>query len=321
MLRFIIRRLLMGLLTLWLVSASVFIMAYGVPNDPATVIAGKRATLEVVQRIHKELGLDRPLIVQYGDYMWHLIRFDLGQSYVSGGGTSVWSLISSSLPTTLWLVSGAGIIWFSGGVFSGVVSAVRARSLLDRGLTVFVLVGLSVPPAVLYLLLMWGFFTGLRNANINIFDVGPAGSPFTDLPGFLSHMALPWIGLAFLLMATYTRLTRSSMLEVLSEDYIRTARAKGLSEQRIIYRHGLRAALTPVVTQFGVDLGSLVGGVLVTESVFGLQGVGQTAVHALEVGDTPTVIGVALFVAVFVVLANLGVDLLYAFLDPRVRLA
>jgi ABC-type dipeptide/oligopeptide/nickel transport system permease component len=321
MFRFIIRRLLLGLLTLWLVSTTVFVMAYWVPNDPATAIAGKRATLEVVKRIHHDLGLDRPLIVQYGDYMWHLLRFDLGKSYVSGGGEPVWSLISSSLPITLWLVGGAGIIWFTLGVLSGVVSAVRARSLLDRGLTVLVLIGISIPPAVLYLLLMWGFFSGLRSQNINLFEVGPAGSPFDDLPGFISHMLLPWFGLAFLLMATYTRLTRSSMLEVMGEDFMRTAKAKGLSERRIILRHGLRAALTPVITQFGVDIGSLVGGVLVTEHVFGLQGVGQAAVLALEVGDTPTVIGVALFVAVFVVLANLVVDVLYAFLDPRVRLA
>jgi ABC-type dipeptide/oligopeptide/nickel transport system permease component len=321
MFRFIIRRLLLGLLTLWLVSTTVFVMAYWVPNDPATAIAGKRATLEVVQRIHHDLGLDRPLIVQYGDYMWHLLRFDLGKSYVSGGGEPVWSLISSSLPITLWLVGGAGIIWFTLGVLSGVVSAVRARSLLDRGLTVLVLIGISIPPAVLYLLLMWGFFSGLRSQNINLFAVGPAGSPFDDLPGFISHMLLPWFGLAFLLMATYTRLTRSSMLEVMGEDFMRTAKAKGLSERRIILRHGLRAALTPVITQFGVDIGSLVGGVLVTEHVFGLQGVGQAAVLALEVGDTPTVIGVALFVALFVVLANLVVDVLYAFLDPRVRLA
>jgi peptide/nickel transport system permease protein len=165
------------------------------------------------------------------------------------------------------------------------------------------------------------FFTLRVKAGINLFDIGPPGSLF-DNPGlFLSRMVLPWIALAYLIVASYTRLTRSSMLEVMGEDYMRTARAKGLSRRRVIYRHGLRAALTPVITQFGVDIGSLIGGTLVTETVFGLNGFGFLAVHSLEVGDLPTVIGVSIFVAMFVVVANLLVDIGYAFLDPRIRLS
>jgi ABC-type dipeptide/oligopeptide/nickel transport system permease component len=318
MFRFIIRRLLLGVLTLWLVSTTVFVMAYWLPNDPARAIAGSRATQDVINKIHHDLGLDRPLIVQYGDYMGHLLRFDLGHSYISGS-IPVFTLIKESLPTTVWLVFGAGIIWFVFGVVSGVVSATRARSLLDRATTAFVLIGLSFPPAVLALVLMYLFFFQLRTHGVPLFDVGMPGSPFADVGGFLQRMTLPWLSLAYLMTASYTRLTRSSMLEVMGEDYMRTAKAKGLSRRRVIYRHGLRAALTPVITQFGVDIGTLIGSTLVTESIFGLNGFGWLAVHSLNVGDTPTIIGVAIFVAVFVVIANLIVDIAYSFLDPRVR--
>jgi ABC-type dipeptide/oligopeptide/nickel transport system permease component len=319
MFRFIVRRLLLGVLTLWLVSTSVFVLAYWVPNDPARAIAGQRATQQTVNAIHKALGLDDPLPVQYGRYMGHLLKFDLGKSYVNGG-TSVWTLIQGALPTTMWLVFGAGIVWLCFGIVTGVLSATKARSLFDRASTVFVLIGISVPPAVLALTLMYTFFFKLRtSAGINLFDVGQPGSPFGDPGLFLSRMLLPWAALAYLMTATYTRLTRSSMLEVLGEDYIRTARAKGLPERRVVYRHGLRAALTPVITQFGIDIGALIGGTLVTESVFGLNGFGGLIVHSLNVGDTPTIIGCTIFVALFIVIANLIVDMFYSVLDPRVR--
>jgi ABC-type dipeptide/oligopeptide/nickel transport system permease component len=321
MLRFVVRRVLLGVLSLWLVSTAVFIMGYWLPNDPARALAGQRATQSTIIQIRHDLGLDQPLIVQYGKYMGHLVKLDLGSSYVNGG-TPVFTLIRQSLPTTMWLVFGAGLIWFVFGVTSGVLSATRARSLLDRMTTGFVLIGQSFPPAVLALVLMYLFFFTLRTkANVPLFDVGMPGSPFTDAGTFFSRMALPWISLSYLQTAIYTRLTRSSMLDVLGEDYIRTARAKGLSRRRVIYRHALRSALTPVITQFGVDLGVLIGNCLVTESIFGLNGFGYLSVHALEVGDTPTVIGAAIFVALFVVLASLIVDIAYSFLDPRVRLA
>jgi ABC-type dipeptide/oligopeptide/nickel transport system permease component len=318
MFRFLVRRLLLGVLTLWLVSTSVFVLAYWVPADPARAIAGQRATQQMVNQIRLAMGMDDPLTVQYGRYMGHLLKFDLGKSYLSGG-TGVWTLIRGSLPTTVWLVFGAGLIWLSFGIVTGVVSATKARSLFDRASTVFVLIGLSIPPAVLALTMMYVLFLKLHDAGVAIFNVGPPGSPFTDPATFLSHMVMPWIALAYLMTATYTRLTRSSMLEVLGEDYIRTARAKGLPERRVVYRHGLRAALTPVITQFGVDIGYLIGGTLVTESVFGLNGFGQLIVHSLQVGDTPTIIGCTIFVAFFIVVANLIVDMFYSVLDPRVR--
>jgi ABC-type dipeptide/oligopeptide/nickel transport system permease component len=320
MIRFVIRRLLLGVLTLWLVSTSVFVLAYWVPNDPARAIAGQRATQATVNAIRKALGMDDPLIVQYGRYMRQLLQFDLGKSYVNGG-TSVWTLISGSLPTTMWLVFGAGIIWLLFGIFTGVLSATKARSLFDRAATVFVLIGISVPPAVLALTLTYALFFKARVNGIDIFDVGPPGAFFHDPTLFLSRMVLPWVALAYLMTASYTRLTRSSMLEVLGEDYIRTARAKGLPERRVVYRHGLRAALTPVITQFGVDIGYLIGGTLVTESVFGLNGFGALIVHSLSIGDTPAIIGCTIFVAIFIVVANLIVDMLYSVLDPRIRVS
>lgn len=320
MIRFIIRRILLGVLTLWLVSGSVFVLAYWLPADPARAIAGERATQATVNAIHKALGLDDPLIVQYGRYMGHLIKFDLGTSYVSGN-VGVWTLIRSSLPTTMWLVFGAGIIWLLFGIVTGVLSATKARSIFDRGATLFVLIGISIPPAVLALTLTYALFFQARTHGVAVFDVGPPGNFFSDPGLFLSRMVLPWMALAYLSTATYTRLTRSSMLEVLGEDFIRTARAKGLPERRVVYRHGLRAALTPVVTQFGVDIGYLIGGTLVTESVFGLNGFGFLIVHSLEIGDTPTIIGCTIFVALFIVVANLIVDMLYSVLDPRVRVA
>jgi peptide/nickel transport system permease protein len=318
MFRFIVRRLLLGLLTLWLVSTSVFVLAYWIPNDPARAIAGERATQEMVNKIREGLGLNDPLPVQYGRYMGHLLKFDLGKSYVNGG-TSVWTLIKESLPTTIWLVFGGAVIWLIFGVATGVLSATKARSIFDRSSTLFVLIGISIPPAVLGLTLLYVFFFKLRINGIDLFDVGQPGSPFADPGQFFERMVLPWVTLAYVSTATYTRLTRSSMLDVLGEDYIRTARAKGLPEGRVVYRHGLRAALTPVITQFGVDIGVLIGGTLVTEQIFALNGFGFLIVHALNVGDTPTIIGCTIFVALFVVVANLIVDLLYSVLDPRVR--
>src|SRR5918992_2349741 len=188
MFRFIVRRFLLGVLTLWLVSTTVFVLAYWLPADPARAIAGERATQATVNRIHEALGLDDPLLVQYGRYMGKLIQLDLGQSYVNG--TGVWSLIKNSLPTTVWLVFGAGVIWLCLGIFTGVLSATRARSLFDRGATLFVLIGISIPPAVLALTLTYVMFFQLRTHGVELFDVGPPGSFFADPGLFLSRMVL-----------------------------------------------------------------------------------------------------------------------------------
>ncbi|WP_067465139.1 ABC transporter permease [Actinomadura macra] len=303
--RLVAGRLLYAVLVVWLVSTLVFVFLHVSPLPVERVIGGPRATTETLQQIRGNLGLDEPVLVQYGQFMKRLLRGDLGDSYVNG--TPVTRLIAERLPTTLWLVAGAAVLWFVGGVAIGVLGAVGARGVWDRAATVFVLVGLSTPPFVMALALLQVFGGGF-------FEAGP---PLQE--HFLRRMTLPWIALAFLMIATYTRLTRGAMLDVLGEDYVRTAHAKGLSRGRVVCRHGLRAALTPVVTQLGVDLGVLVGSTIVTEKVFGLQGVGQLVYQSIALGDTPVIIGVTLLVTLFVSVANLLVDVGYNLLDPRVR--
>ncbi|WP_026413002.1 ABC transporter permease [Actinomadura oligospora] len=314
MLRYVIRRLLYAVLVLWLVSTLVFVFLHLSPTSVERTIGGPRASTETLEQIRRNLGLDKPVLVQYFSWLGHLLKGDLGQSYLNG--TSVASIIANRLPTTLWLVAGAGVIWFIGGVASGVYSATHPRSGADRIITGTVLIGLSLPSFVMALVLLYVFSTKLGELGVHYFEAGP---PLQE--HFFQRMILPWIGLAFLMVATYTRLTRGSMLDVLGEDYIRTARSKGISERRVIYRHGLRSALTPVVTQFGIDIGALIGSTIVIERVFGLQGVGQLVYQSINLGDTPVIIGVTLMVTLFVVVANLIVDIGYSFLDPRVRLA
>ncbi|MEV5750977.1 ABC transporter permease [Actinoallomurus sp. NPDC052308] len=317
MLRFIIRRLLFGILVLWLVTTTVFGLLHISPTPVEKMIAGPRASAATVALIRHNLGLDKPFLVQYWNFLKNTFTGDLGYSYVTQAKVS--SIIADRLPATLWLVGGAAVLWFVGGVTTGVLSATRARSFLDRASTVFVLIGLSVPPFLMALLTLLLFFTKFGDWGIHWFQPGQYTSPLDDPQQFLQRMVLPWVALAFMLVATYTRLTRGSMMDVLGEDYIRTARAKGLSERRVIYRHGLRAALTPVITQFGVDLGALIGSTIVTEKVFGLQGIGQLVYNSIVKGDTPVILGVTLLTALFVVVANLIVDIGYSFLDPRVR--
>jgi peptide/nickel transport system permease protein len=213
------------------------------------------------------------------------------------------------------------VIWLTSGVLVGVLSASRPRSLVDRSATVFVLAGLSMPTFLLGLLLIYVFFYRAHLAGLDWF---PAGGyvPFAQDPlGWFQHLVLPWIALALVTSAAYSRLTRGSLLDTLGEDYVRTARSKGLSERRVLFGHGLRSALTPVVTQFGIDVGTLLGGAIVTETVFGLPGLGQLAVQSVTSQDLPVIIGIVLVAALFIVVANILVDLTYAALDPRVRLA
>ncbi|MEV4396180.1 ABC transporter permease [Nonomuraea sp. NPDC049607] len=317
--RFLLRRTLLGLLVLWLVSLGTFFLFFVAPGDPARTLAGRQATPEQVELIRHNLGLDRPTIVQYFDYLGRLVHGDLGQSYFSG--ESVGKLLAQDFPPTFSLVLGGAVLWLCLGVGAGVLSATRVRSFLDRALTTLALAGVSMPTFVVGLLLLYFFFFQLTMAGAPIL---PPDSyvPFSENPGeWARHLILPWITLAMVQAASYARLTRGSMLDVLGEDYIRTARAKGVPEGRVIYRHGLRAALTPVVTQLGVDIGTLIGGLVVTESVFGLGGIGQAVVQAFVSGDLPVIMGVVVLATTAVVVANLIVDIAYGLLDPRIRLA
>jgi len=317
MLRFFARRLLLGLLVLWITSGAVFVLFFVAPHDPARLLAGKLATPQTVALVNHRLGLDRPLPDQYASFMGRLLHGDLGYSYYNSA--PVRSLLASRLPVTASLALGAAVVWLVVGVGVGVAAARRPRSLVDRGGTLLVLTGLSMPTFLVGLLLIYFLFFRLHLAGFGLF---PASGyvPLTQDPGgWAQHLLLPWVTLATVTAATYSRLTRSSLLEVLGEDYIRTARAKGLPEGRVVYRHGLRSALTPVVTQLGVDLGTLLGGVIVTEQVFGLPGLGQLAWQSVTTQDLPVIMGIVLVASAFIVLANLLVDLGYALLDPRVR--
>ncbi|TDC63432.1 ABC transporter permease [Actinomadura sp. GC306] len=306
------RRVLHALFMLWLVATLVFVFLHLSPVPVERVIGGPRATPETLAQIRANLGLDRPFPVQYWNFAGRLLHGDLGDSYVSGA--PVTALIAARLPTTLCLIAGGGVLWFAGGVALGTLSAVKARTLWDRAAAALVLAGLATPPFVMALALLYVFSTRLGESGVHLFEAGP------PLEGaFLRRMVLPWIALALLMLAAYTRLTRAAMLDVLGEDYVRTARAKGLPERRVVGRHVLRPALTPVVTQFGIDLGALVGSTIVTEKVFGLQGVGQLVHQSIAAGDTPVIIGVTLLVTVCVVTANLVVDICYSLLDPRLR--
>ena len=318
MTRFLVRRISLGVLVLWLITVAVFALFFIAPNDVARTLAGRQATPETVALISHRLGLDQPVWKQYLDFLGNAIHGDLGFDYYHQ--VPVTEIIGAALPITISVVIGGAIIWLVLGVFNGVVSAVRPRSFVDRSLTAFSLFFYSMPTFLLGLLLLYFFYFRLTLAGFAVFPPG-GYAPFADDPGqWFMHMILPWLTLALVSAATYTRLTRASMLDVLGEDYVRTARAKGIGEQRVITRHALRAAMTPVVTQFGIDVGALLGGVIVTETVFSLPGLGKTAIDAINQQDLPVIIGIVLFASAAVVVANILVDILYAVLDPRVRL-
>lgn len=318
MLRFLVRRLALGLLIMWLISLAVFALFFVAPNDVARTLAGRQATPETVALISARLGLDQPIWKQYLDFLGKALRGDLGYDYYHQ--VPVTTIMAQALPITLSLVVGGAIIWLVMGVFNGVVSAIRPRSFTDRSLTVFSLFFYSMPTFFLGLLLLFFLYYQLTVAGYPIFPAG-GYAPLSDgLGPWVQHLILPWFTLALVSAATYTRLTRASMLEVLGEDYVRTARSKGIRESRVITRHALRSAMTPVVTQFGIDVGALVGGVVVTETVFSLPGLGKTSIDAINQQDLPVIIGIVLFASFAVVVANIVVDMFYAVLDPRVRL-
>jgi peptide/nickel transport system permease protein len=320
MIRFLARRLALGALVMWLVTILVYLIFYvgPGPGQVARVLAGRSASPQVVALISARLMLNRPWYVQYWHFLTQLLHGNLGYDYYNNEPVN--SIIAQAFPVTLSLVLGAAFIWFSLGVLSGVLSAVKARSFIDRAVTMVTLFFYSMPTFVLGLIFIWLLYYELTTHGLALFP----GSGFTSLSsnpvGWLRGLILPWLTLALASAATYTRLTRGAMLDVLGQDYVRTARAKGLTERRVIFRHALRAALTTVVTQLGIDIGTLFGGAVVTEQVFGLPGLGYTAVQAIQTQDLPVIIGIVIVTAAAVIVANIIVDALYTVLDPRVRL-
>jgi peptide/nickel transport system permease protein len=316
--RFLARRVAFGLIVLWAVGTAVFILYYLAPNDPAQLIAGRQATPQTVASVRRSLGLDKSLIHQYGSYFWRLLQGNLGYSYRDS--EPVTSILRRDLPVTASLAFGGAVLWMIIGVLSGVLAATRPRSLADRTVTGAALLFYSMPTFLLGELLLLVFFDRLHRAGFSFFTVTGYVGPTQSVGEWARHLILPWFTLALVQAALYARLTRGSMLDVMGEDYIRTARAKGLRERRVVYRHGLRAAISPVVTQFGIDLGTLLGGVIVTETVFGLPGLGKQVVDSITGQDLPVIIAVVILASTFIVVANIVVDALYAVLDPRVRL-
>jgi peptide/nickel transport system permease protein len=318
--RFLIRRTILGLVTLWVIISLVFILYFVAAPDPARLIAGRAATPQQMHEITAALGLDKPLWQQYLGYLGRLIHGDLGISYKTR--LPVTTLISQAVPVDISLAVGSAIIWVVLGVSVGVLAARHPRTFVDRAATVFVLTGISMPTYILGLLLLYVLYYLLTIHGIAIFPSSGNYTPITTNPLEWAHdLILPWITLALITAATYSRLSRSSLLDTFGEDYIRTARAKGLSERRVVYRHALRSALTPLVTQFGIDLATVLGGAILTETVFGLPGLGRLVVQSIGNQDLPLTQGIVLVASAFVVVANIVVDCLYAVLDPRVRLS
>jgi peptide/nickel transport system permease protein len=319
--RFLIRRTLQGLFVLLLMTFTVYAIFFLGPGPQfvARALAGKSAPPAQVHAVAHQLYLDKPWYVSYWHYMDGILHGNLGTDYYNH--VPVTTTIRQALPVTLSLVVGASVIWLVIGLATGILSAVRTRSVLDRTFTTQALLFYSMPTFVLGLLFIWILYYTLTTHGVPIFPAPGTYTSFSSNPLSWAHdMILPWFTIALVSAATYTRLTRGSMLDVFGEDYIRTARSKGMSERRVIMRHNLRASLTPVVTQFGLDVGTLVGGAIVTEQVFSLPGLGWTAIQSINRQDLPVILGIVIIASTAIVVANLLVDIFYAVLDPRVRL-
>jgi peptide/nickel transport system permease protein len=314
---YILRRLLWTVLLLLVITAVTFLIFYVLPSgDPAKLRAGRSPSPETIAAIRHSLGLDKSLPVQYWEYVKKLVlHFDFGNSYVND--QPVRTLVFDRLPNTVFLVLGAAVIWFTAGVTIGIVSAVARGSFWDRFLMGGALVAISAPVYWLGLVMLYLF-----SDDIGVWKVFPGAGSYQDAHGFLDKawtLVMPWMVLSAAFAAIYARLLRSNLLETMGEDYIRTARAKGLREKRVVLRHGVRSAITPVITVLGLDIGILMGGAILTETVFNIDGVGRLSFDAIQRGDVSTIQGTTLVLALAVALMSLLVDILYAFLDPRVR--
>ncbi len=311
--RFVIRRLLASVPVLFLVSLITFGLLWLVPGDPASVFLDASASQEALDRVRRELGLDRPFLLRMGDWYLRLLQGDLGTSLLLN--RSVTSAIFERLPVTLSLTALAFVLAVLMGVAAGVLAAVRHGKAADQGMMTLALLGLSIPEFWLGLVLIW-----LVAVMLPIFPAGDYVAFATDPWQWARHIALPTFTLACVQMGFVARMTRSSMLEVLGQDFIRTARAKGLPEPYVVIRHGLANAMVPVVTVMGIMVGALLGGAVVTEQVFSIPGLGRLIIGAVLSRDFPVIQGGLLFLALIYLAVNMVVDVLYAVIDPRVRL-
>jgi peptide/nickel transport system permease protein len=330
-LAYLIRRLFAAAVMLVVIIMVVFGIFFLVPKwagvDIALSFVGKQADPAAVEGVRQKLGLGDPIYAQVWEFFKGIFA---GRTYSGGGDTihcaapcfgysfrseqAVWPVLTDRFPVTLGLALGAAVLWLIFGVAAGVLSALKRGTLWDRGAMVVALAGVSLPI----------YFTGMLSLAIFAFGLHWIDAQYVPLAdsfsGWLGGMILPWITLAFLYAAMYARITRATMLEILGEDYIRTARAKGLKEQTVIGKHAMRSTMTPILTMLGMDLGALIGGAILTESTFNLPGLGRAVLDAIRNQDLPIIVGVTLITSLAVLVANLVVDILYAVIDPRVRL-
>jgi peptide/nickel transport system permease protein len=304
------------------VTAITYGLFFIVPADPARIMAGKSASPEEVERVRKALGLDDPIYIQYAHFLQKLVvDHSLGISYANRQDVN--TIVASAAPVTASLVFGGALLWILVAIPTGIVSALKPRSLVDRATMVLVLIGISAPAVWIGLIL--AYFFGYRLGWTPIADycnffpthqIGVCSGPLK----WAYHLILPWTAFMFLNAAVYTRFVRASMLETMSEDYVRTARAKGAPSRRVTIHHVLRNSLLPTVTMLGMDISLSLGGAIFTEQVFNLHGLGQDLVGAALNDDLPLVVGITIFATLAVIVFNFLVDIVYAFLDPRIRL-
>lgn len=329
MLTYLIRRLFAATVVLFAVVLFTFIIFFWLTPDPAASICGQTCSAERIHDIRARLGLQDPFLTQFWTFLSGIF---VGRSYGTGASAvfcdapclgysfqtrqSVLTMIADRFPVTATVAIGAAILWLFAGVSAGLISAVKAGSWWDRAAMSTALAGIALPNYFVALILQY-----LLVVQLGILPF-PSAVPFSDDPvRWFQAYLMPWVVLSLMYAAMYTRLTRANVLETLSENFMRTARAKGLSRRPLLTRHALRPSLTPVSTLFGMDFAALLGGALITETVFGLNGVGKLAYDAISTNDQPVIMGVTIVAGVAVVLMNIVVDLLYPVLDPRVRTA
>ena len=322
MARYVVRRLLWALFLFIAATVITYVIFFLIPGDPAQLACGRACTKPDVERVRHFLHLDRPIYEQYGQYVWNLVvHQDLGRSFANR--QSVNYLIGQAAPVTASLVLGAAVFWLSLSIPIGVLSALRPRSLLDRASMTFVLVGISAHPVWLGLILSYVFGYKLAWTPIAGYCNFFGASPGSDCGGpvqWAYHMLLPWCTFMLLYAALYVRLIRSNVMETLNEDYIRTARSKGVSRHSVLVHHVLRNSMLPIVTILGMDIGLALGGAIFTETIFNLHGLGQQVITSYNQLDLPVITGIVVFSTIAVIVFNLIVDITYAYLDPRIRL-
>jgi peptide/nickel transport system permease protein len=321
MTKFVIHRLFWAVFLFFVATIVTYLIFWVIPSDPAALAAGKSATPADIARVRHFLHLDEPIWRQYLRFVWNLVGHgSLGTSYVNR--QSVDTMIAKDAPVTASLVFGAAVLWLTVSIPAGILSALHPRSILDRFSMTFVLIGISAHPVWIGLLLSYFFGYRLHLTPIagycNFFP-GTVGAQCEGPTNWAYHLILPWITFMLLYAALYVRLIRANVMETMSEDYVRTARAKGASETRVMVQHVLRNSLLPVVTIFGMDLGIALGGAVFTEGVFGLPGIGHEIIAAYNAADLPVITGIVVFATVCVIVFNLIVDVTYGFLDPRIR--